>query len=75
MTLKDRVEETLIKAGTRETLADEAGVALETIRRVLKGQFPRPKTAYKLAKACGCSDEEALAIAKQRPSGRAKKAS
>jgi transcriptional regulator with XRE-family HTH domain len=77
MTLKDRVEEALIKAGKngKTRLAAEAGLSTETIRRVVEGHSPTPKTAYALAKACGCTDEEAFSLAKGRPSSKVRRPS
>lgn len=64
MTLRDLVTEALIKTG-KTALAAKAGLSIETIRKVLDGHVPSPKTAYMLCKACDCSEEVAMALAKE----------
>lgn len=75
MTLKERVEETLIKVGTMDDFAKRAGVSQSSIRKVLEGRKTRPTTAYKIALACDVGESEALALAREGLPGQAKKAS
>lgn len=62
MTLKDLVGEAIIKVG-RARISADAGISQETIRKVINGFIPMPKTTYMLAKACGLSDEDAMKLA------------
>lgn len=64
------VEGYLANAGTngRVKLAAKADVSLSTVDNVLgkrasaRPMFLKPRTTYKLALACGCTEEEAMAI-------------
>lgn len=71
--LLELVDGFIIRAGRNgvESLAMKAGVSASMIREVREGHVPLPQNIYRLALACGCSDEEALAMAK-RPSKKAK---
>jgi len=67
---KTKMSERLIKlvndTKTRDgiiALAKKAGVSRGTVINVSNGRTPHPKNAFKLAKACGCGEEEALSIA------------
>lgn len=52
----------------RMALAIDRGERM--VRRYLNGEsIPSQKTAYRLALACGCTDEEALAVARECSSG------
>lgn len=74
MKLMNKVTETITKMGDmgKEKLAVKAGVSPSTVRSVANGHVPLPKNAYRLALACGCTDEEALELAKECSSDRAK---
>lgn len=59
------VNDALIKSGMR-ALQSAAGMTEATIRRVANGRAkPRRRSAYKLALACGCNEEDALALARE----------
>ncbi len=56
----------------RTAIAARAGLSVETLRKVIEGHIPSPKTAYALAKACEADEETAVAIAKESSSNSAK---
>jgi hypothetical protein len=60
------VQDELIKEGI-EVLSKRSNLSEGTIRHVAEGRSPRTHNAYKLAKACGLSDAEALSIARECP--------
>lgn len=65
--LKDMIETYLIHAGTNGAwkLSTAANVSMRTVYLVKNNRHvPKPDVAYKLAKACGATEEEALALAK-----------
>ena len=63
--LKKMVSDALITKGIK-ALQDGSGLGEQTIREISEGhRFPRRKTAYRLAKACGAEEEEALALARE----------
>lgn len=66
--LEELVQVYLIKNGQGDAMASLAsmtGKSEETIRRWIRDGFPNATGRYKLALACGCSEEEALEIAKE----------
>lgn len=74
--LQDMVAAYIVKAGGHggEKLALAADVSLSTVFKAMKGDHPpKPRNVYRLALACGCSEEEALALAKERSSLRPKR--
>ena len=55
-----------IVMGNRTKLMDAIGGKSErTLLRWMKQGVPSPEQAFKLARACGCSEKEALALAEQ----------
>lgn len=65
--LKNLVQDELTRLGdqSKEKLAIKAGVSVSTIRNLVNlGQIPTDKMALKLARACGQTEEEALALAR-----------
>jgi hypothetical protein len=70
--LKDMIETYIIRAkrGGAVKLSIEAACGLRVIYNIKnEGHVPSPQIAYRLAKACGANEKEALAIAKQCPTG------
>lgn len=62
------IETYLIQAGKNgpSKLAIEAQCSLRIVYSIKNdGHIPRAELAYRLALACGCGDEEALALAKE----------
>ena len=52
--MKNRLNEILYSQGRRKTwLADQAHVNKNTISRIINGQEPKLKTAYRIAKVLG----------------------
>ena len=74
MNLRDLVKNTVIKLGKngKTTLAAKAGLSVETVRKVIEGTVPSPKSIFALCKACGCTEEESMAYARENPSDSAK---
>lgn len=67
-----KVNDALIKKGM-DALEKASGLAETTIREIaLQRRVPRRSSAYKLALACGCGEEEALSIAYECASERAR---
>lgn len=59
------VNDALIKEGV-EVLRERSKLSPNTIRLIAdRRRSPRRRNAYKLALACGCSEEEALALARE----------
>lgn len=65
--LRNVMTEYLIKQGDKGKayLARRMDKSLKTIDRWAKDGVSDPRKSYKLALACGCSEDEALEIAKQ----------
>lgn len=68
--IAEKVSEYLIKfdggqVEALDALAGKASVHRDTLRRWIRDGFPNAQGRYKLALACGCSEEEALEIAKE----------
>ncbi len=65
--VKRIVGDHLVKLGDRATeqLSISSGVCSSTIRNVENDHVPLPKTIYKLLKACGMNDMDALALARE----------
>jgi hypothetical protein len=53
-------------------VAFKADCSPRMVYNVIEGHIPGQVTAYRLALACGCSEEDALKIAKECSSERAK---
>lgn len=66
--LKDAVEQYLTKRGSavgKAELCAAVGKGEATLRRWLKDGVPTSHDAYTLAKACGCTEDEALHLARE----------
>lgn len=72
--LREMVKRRLLELGDNalSRLAVEAGLSATLINNVRNGHIPLPKSARKIALACGASDEEALRLAAECSSERAK---
>lgn len=69
------MKEVIIREGStgRMKLALAAGRGEKMIERYLKGtSAPGSDVVYRIAKACGCSDKDALALASKASNERAK---
>lgn len=64
------LESYLIKNGEkgRERVCKAVGKTRRTLDRWQKDGIPDPHDAYKLALACGCSEKEALRLAREEAS-------
>lgn len=63
--LLKEVNDAMIRKGLK-ALSDESGLHEKTIRQVARGaRVPHRGNAYKLALACGLSEPEALALARE----------
>lgn len=75
--LRELVSTTVIKTeevGAVEALALRAKVSPSLVRKVMSnGYIPSAKKTYKLALACGCTEGEALALARGASKTREKK--
>lgn len=62
----DLVETFLIRAGKNAVakLAIAAGCSERVIYNLKNGHLPKPEIVYRLAKACGLNEDDALALAK-----------
>jgi hypothetical protein len=68
------INDALIK-GQIDRLLEFSGLAENSIREIANGsRVPRKTNAYNLALACGCSEQEALTLARECLRSRAKKA-
>lgn len=68
------VNDALITKGM-DAIRDGSGLAEQTILKVAQGiRIPRRRNAFKLALACGSSEAEALALARECLPLRAKRA-
>lgn len=66
--LKETVEQYLTKKGSavgKAELCAAVGKGEATLRRWIKDGVPTSHDAYALALACGCTEDEALLIAKE----------
>lgn len=69
--LRDVVGQYLVKAGRRAriSLCETADVSRSALDNIIgnrtKPYVPSAAVAYRLAKACGCSEEDALSIANE----------
>lgn len=75
MELQRLVSKTIMRLGKngKEKLALSADLSVSTIVNILNNShIPLPQTAYALAKACECDDDEALKISEECASLRAK---
>lgn len=64
------IQKYLIKAGRNgmAQLSIDSGLSISTLRKTLSGHIPLGDNTYRLALACGCTEEEALNLAKECPS-------
>lgn len=63
--------------GAREALCVKAGISYSTLSHLLapgSRYTPRPKMIVRIALACGCTEEEAVALAGKASSQKARKA-
>lgn len=76
--LKGMIDAVLVKEGRtagKARLAAAVGKHPLTVTRWIKtGKIPEPNDRYKVALACGCSEEDSLAIAKETSSEATEKA-
>lgn len=75
--LRNLIQTQLVKKGPalKVELCQAIDRSEQTLNRWLKDGVPNAHEAYKLALACGCSEEEALKIAKEEcPSEEAREA-
>lgn len=72
--LRDAVNQLLIVKGVEaySVIGRAIKRSPKTVRRWMKEGVPSPHYAYKLALACGCSEEDARAIAAECASERAR---
>ncbi len=71
--LIELVNNEVAKSGIEET-SRVSGVSVTTLRAIQRRERrPRGRTAFRLAKAFGHTDEEALRLAKECPSARGRK--
>lgn len=71
--LVELIDKTLLKMGKNglEKLAIQSGLSPSSVRNAKRTGHLSLGNGYKLALACGCSDEEALSIAKECSSDQA----